>query len=237
MTVPVDDPNDRDCWNRKRRILANHWNHFRPNVTEYSFLDRIDALRTNYICNSSVFAKASAVQSAPAATRQLFQYEDWVQWTLLSTKGPFVYTPEPLTGYRLHPESSSYPIYQNFLRHLYSSIEFLMTLHVLTDDAGIRARTQSELLYNLARIAAIYADRSTGESAASPSQSPQSIGQFAESFWESSVLQLQSQVDELNDRVRTLSERLHTIRSSTAYQSLVKVRNFINKITNRSSLT
>ena len=84
-------------------------------------------LRTNVICNSSVLAVAAAVRSAAVATRQLFQYEDFAQWVLLATKGPFVFTPEPLTRYRVHAESSTYTVSKEYLRHLYSMVEFLLT--------------------------------------------------------------------------------------------------------------
>ena len=134
------------------------WNCFRPEITEYSSLNRPDALKDNVICNSSVLAVAAAVRSTAVATRQLFQYEDWLQWTLLATKGSFVFTPEPLTRYRIHSESSTNAVSQEYLRKLYSMIELLLTLHALTDDPGLRALSESELLYNLASIRNIYAE-------------------------------------------------------------------------------
>ena len=229
VTVLGDDPEQSRLLQSEAENHSNNRNLFRPEMTEYSFLDRPDALSTNYICNSSVLAVTEAVRSAPAATRQLFQYEDWLQWTLLSTRGTFVYTPERLTRYRLHPESSSYPIQQNFLRHFYAMIEFLLTLNILTDDPGLKIRAESELISNLARIAAIYADWDLGESP-SRAEPPQPLDQFAESFGKQSILQLQLQVDELNDRVGVLTERLTRIRSSKVYQGLVKARNFFAKI-------
>ena len=88
--------------------FSDHWNGFRSGICEYSFLDRDNALSSNVICNSSALAVTQAVRSAAAATRQVFQTEDFLQWTLLGTKGPFVFTPEPLTRYRVHAESASY---------------------------------------------------------------------------------------------------------------------------------
>ena len=214
----------------KQQYISSLWNGFRPEVTEYSFLDRHDALKTSHICNSSVLAKAVAVRTTPAATRQLFQYEDWVQWVLLSTKGPFVFTPEPLTHYRLHAESASYPIHLNSLRDPYSTIEFLLMICVLTNDTKLRARAESELPWNLARIAAIYADRDTCETAGSLPVSPQPAGEFTDAFGSHSVIQLQSQIYDLSMQVKSLSDRLATIGSSKVYRSLVKARNVLIKI-------
>jgi glycosyltransferase involved in cell wall biosynthesis len=214
--------------------ILNLWNGFQSEITEYSLLDRHDALRTSFICNSSVLADAAAVRSTPAATRQLFQYEDWVQWVLLSTKGAFVYTPEPLTRYRLHAESSSYPVHHDPLKDPYSSIEFLLMICVLTTDAGLRARAESEIPSTLARIAAIYGDRGTGEITDSLLQSSQPPVQFADPFGEHSVIRLQSRVHDLDERVRVLSDRLATIRSSRVYQGLVRARNVLSRITNLS---
>ena len=124
----IDDQNISQYSQGRAQHILNLWNGFRPEVTVYSFLDRPDALKIAHICNSSVLAEAVALRTTPAATRQLFQYEDWVQWVLLSTKGPFVFTPEPLTRYRLHAESASYPIHLNSLKDPYSMIEFLLMI-------------------------------------------------------------------------------------------------------------
>ena len=229
VTVPVDDPELSRFLESEAEALSSHWNGFRPGLTEYSHLDRHDALRLNYICNSSVLAVAAAVRSAPAATRQLFQYEDWVQWTLLSTKGSFVYSPEPLARYRLHAESSTYQTYQNFLRDQYSTIEFLLTLHVLTEEIHLKSRAESELLYILGRIAAIYADRDPGGTVAFLPKPPEPLERFAKSF-DRSIIQVQSQVDDLNVQVKSLTHQLNTIRSSRVYRGLVKVRNLIHGI-------
>ena len=132
--------------NVKREFFQTCWNLFRPEIAEYSFLDRPDALRSNLICNSSALALTTAVRSAVVATRQVFQVEDFVQWVLLATKGTFVYTPERLTRYRVHSASASYLISEEYLRYFYSLIEMLLTLHALTDDPGLRASAESELL-------------------------------------------------------------------------------------------
>jgi glycosyltransferase involved in cell wall biosynthesis len=228
ITVPVEDQEHSRLIEFQAHSYTRAWNAFRPKITEYYFLDRHEALKANAICNSSALVVADAVQSAVAASRQLFQFEDFAQWALLATKGPFVYTPERLTLYRVHSESSSFSIHgRNFLKHLYATIEFLLTVRVLTDDRGLRIRVESELLYILSRIMEMYAEQGTGEKADSLFETPPLTGTIAQSLWEQPAIELQAEVYNLREEVVALSERLATIRNSKVYRSLVKVRNLL----------
>ncbi len=230
--VPVENQQQASLIEVQRTANEFGWNNFQPEITEYSFVERHQALRGNVICNSSALVVAAAVRSAPAATQQLFQYEDWVQWVLLSAKGTFIFTPEPLTRYRVHPGASSFAIFnRDGLKHLYSMVEFLLTVHVLTDDCRLKDRAASEMLYTLSRIMAKYADHSPGETAESPTELTRLPGLFNDSPWEHSALELRSEVLELQEQVAVLSKRLAIIRSSKIYQSLVKARNVLNAIT------
>jgi glycosyltransferase involved in cell wall biosynthesis len=230
MPVPFEDHEVSRELEAQAKVISDHWNGFRPEITEYSFLDRPNALISNVICNSSAFAVAAAVRSAAAATRQAFQAEDFVQWALLATRGPFLFTPEPLTRYRVHAEASSYRVDRDYLKQLYRLIEFLLTLHALTDDHGLRARTESELLNILGLIRGVYAEGAASGTVGSLPESQQPVGTFTKSSWENSALELRSQVDHLQAQVNFLSERLATIRSSRVYRSLVKIRNLMNGI-------
>ena len=233
MAVPVqvDDQEQSRSLEIETKSASDRWNYFHPKITEYSFLNRPDALKTNVICNSSVLAVAAAVRSSVAATRQLFQYEDFAQWVLLATKGPFVFTPERLTRYRVHSESSTHKISREYLRHLYSMVEFLLTVHALTDNPGLMAAAASELLYYLSRIRETYADGSTpGRPADAPSDSRQLPANLNGYSWEHSALELQAQVSGLQAQVAELSKRLTTIRNSRVYRSLVKVRSLLRAI-------
>jgi glycosyltransferase involved in cell wall biosynthesis len=228
-TAPAEDP-ERSSWMESLATnLAAHWNGFRSRITEYSLLDLHEALRWNVVCNSTVLAKTEAVRSAAAATRQLFQIEDWVQWTLLSSKGRFVYTPEPLTRYRVHPESSSYLIHNDDLRTLYWKIEFLLTLHVLTDDSGLRARAEGELLCTLNGIKDIYAGLRPGENAESLPESTQPPQHPAANLFDQTAVQLRSQVDDLIARVAALTDQLTRIRNSKVYRGLSTIRKMLRK--------
>jgi teichuronic acid biosynthesis glycosyltransferase TuaG len=231
INEPIEDQELSSSLESQANVLSNHWNGFRREISEYSFLDRPDALKSNVVCLSSVLVVAAALRSATVATQQLFQYEDYAQWALLATKGPFLYNPEPLTRYRIHSESATYTVSKQYLRHLYSVVEFLLTVHALTDNQRLTAAASSELLYNINRIREIYAEgQAPGRLADSPDESRQPSGNGNGYSWEHSALELQSQVCNLQAQVAELSWQLTTIRSSRVYRLLVKVRNLLRAV-------
>ena len=228
--VGLEDQELSTLLEAQAKEFVHHWNGFRPGICEYLFLDRDNALSSNVICNSSVLAVTEAVRSTAAATRQVFQAEDFLQWTLLGVKGPFVFTPEPLTRYRVHAESASYLDSREHLRTLYRMVEFLLSLHALTDDPGLRNRAERELLQNLLYIRDIYAEGAANRTADSLSALHQSPAGRDDFSWDHSALERQMQIRELQDKVDVLTDRLATIRSSKVYRGLVKVRNLFNGI-------
>ena len=236
VTVLVNDPEQSRLLESEAERHSNHWNRFLAEMTEYSYLDRHDALRYSYICNSSVLARTSAVQSRPPRHRNFSSTRIGAMDRALVQGVVHLYTgtADPL----------SFPhrvLVISDLPGLPETPLFVdrVPLDPLRPHRRHRAQEsgESELLYDLARIAAIYADRGTGEAATHPSLSPQPPVQIEESFWEHSVIQLQSQVDDLNAQVKTLSDRLTKIRSSKVYQGLVRLRNLLNKIRLKSSLS
>ena len=139
--------------------------------------------------------------------------------------------PRALTRYRVHSESSTHKISKEYLRHFYSMVEFLLTVHAFTDNPGLTAAASSELLYNLSRIRETYAEgRAPGRPADSPPESRQCSENGNSYSWEHSALELQAQVSGLQAQVAELSERLATIRNSRVYRSLIKVRNLLKAI-------
>ena len=84
----------------------------------------------NPICNSSVLVRVDdlriVLDSLP--DRQVFQYEDWLIWSLLSLRGDFVFDPEPLVRYRFHSGAATAAIMRNNLVAHYSYIELLLQL-------------------------------------------------------------------------------------------------------------
>jgi glycosyltransferase involved in cell wall biosynthesis len=68
----------------------------------------------NVVATSSVLAKRTAVIEVGAFDEQLAACEDWELWVRLRARHPFTSCEEPLTFYRILPNSSS----QNLRKHL-----------------------------------------------------------------------------------------------------------------------
>ena len=106
----------------------SHTFEIAPEEFEYRMETLDNFLIENPVCNSSVLAKAEAVRAGFVASRQLFQYEDWLNWIMLSGRGSFVFLPDRLVRYRYHGASATARLLGNDLRHYYSYLEMLFTL-------------------------------------------------------------------------------------------------------------
>jgi len=104
---------------------------------QYNLHERDDFLDQNLICNSTVLVRAHALSEVIFAFPQLFQYEDWTLWILLSTGGSFLYLPDRLVHYRIHDKSATSAVLNNSLRERYSRVEFLSSVLALCDDSEI----------------------------------------------------------------------------------------------------
>lgn len=102
----------------------------------YNFRQCSDYLRRNRICNSSVMVKTDILRKVPFAMPQLFQYEDWICWSLVSAHGKFIFLDEKLTRYRIHGKSATAAVMQNPLREQYSLLEFKLALVVKSESLG-----------------------------------------------------------------------------------------------------
>ena len=66
----------------------------------YSLSEQEYFLKQNRICNSTTLIKAKLLKEFSFASCQLFQYEDWLLWIMLSAKGKFLFLPQQLIQYR-----------------------------------------------------------------------------------------------------------------------------------------
>lgn len=64
-----------------------------------------DYLRRNRICISSSMMRVDALRQIPFSFVGKRGVDDWLCWSLLAGKGKFLYIGEPLTLYRVHPDS------------------------------------------------------------------------------------------------------------------------------------
>lgn len=104
------------------------WFNRHEDVKEYRADESVDFLKSNHICNSSVVIKSEILKETLFESKQLFQFEDWVTWSLVSEHGLFLFTPQPLTNYRYHVNSATSNVFKSELVNLYSHLEFYLTL-------------------------------------------------------------------------------------------------------------
>jgi len=122
----------------------------------YAYHKQSYFLKHNRICNSTVIARAKLLKSLNFSFRQLFQFEDWLLWVLLSTKGKFLFLNEQLIEYRYHRESSSYLVNRQPLRKQYSFIEFYFLVLIKSPNLAYRLKSLHQLFMTLRRLHSLY---------------------------------------------------------------------------------
>jgi glycosyltransferase involved in cell wall biosynthesis len=105
-----------------------------------------DYLVRNSICNSSVMVRSSSLKGIPFSYVQLAQYEDWVCWSLLAARGPFLYLDQPLVGYRVHGSSATSAMEKGKLPHLYALLEYKLVLLARSESGTHACRVLFSLL-------------------------------------------------------------------------------------------
>lgn len=113
------------------------------------------------ICTSSVLCRAEPLQHVARGFDQMFQYEDWTWWTLMSTQGQFAFVPEPLTRYRVHEAAATARVQAEPLREVYSKLEHWLAVATQTTEADLRELAMRRLSITLGEAAAHYGPGST----------------------------------------------------------------------------
>lgn len=93
---------------------------------QYLLADEPYFLIKNYICNPTVMVRSSTLKTLPFYSRQLFQFEDWLMWTLLAEHGSFLFLPDKMTHYRYHTAAATADVTSNPLVWYYSRVELLL---------------------------------------------------------------------------------------------------------------
>ena len=148
------------------KSLVDSFNRFAKTSSRYGFREVKDFLKRNTVLNSSALIRASVLQDLPYGFPQLFQYEDWTLWTLLSGFGPFYVQSDTLVQYRIHGQSATNRVMKSELVAAYSYIEFLLSTMALVPDEGVRTRASQLLSDHLSTVVAKYgtlASSTTGE--------------------------------------------------------------------------
>jgi len=128
-----------------------------------------DYLIRNRICISSSLVRADVLKRVPFSFVGKQGVEDWLCWSLLASHGPFLFLPEPLTLYRVHPASitsrltgSSSKVrtvasmWQTRLRGIYAGLEFKLALLARSDSFPHSLRVSGSILEDLRQILIAY---------------------------------------------------------------------------------
>jgi len=114
-------------------------------------------LKSNYICASTVMFRKKALAEINFKKKQLFQYEDFVLWTILAGKGLYAFLEDRLIRYRCHPESATYKVHKSELVKHYSYLEYCLTCYSYR-ELGMLARVKlvRRILFALKNIVKTY---------------------------------------------------------------------------------
>jgi glycosyltransferase involved in cell wall biosynthesis len=95
---------------------------------DYSLQKQSYYLKENKICNSTVLIRKAELLSAHRFINQVFQFEDWFLWNILSGKGLFYYDATPYVKYRFHGASFTHQLFTKQGLQYYSKLEMLFQL-------------------------------------------------------------------------------------------------------------
>ncbi len=135
---------------------ADEFNAFAQQPRVYSFREDAGFLSRNSVLNSTALIRAATIKTLPFGFDQLFQYEDWTLWVLLSGHGPFYVQPDRLMQYRVHEASATTKVVNSPLVAIYSHIEFLLSVVALTKDEAVSRRATEVLETKLAQAVGQY---------------------------------------------------------------------------------
>lgn len=125
-------------------------------VKRYRLLDQDYAFQRNQICNSSVMVRREFLTDLVFDADQIFQFEDWLLWLLLSEKGDFVFLPDALVHYRYHHESATAGVYARPIKYHYSLLEMQLSLLTRLSNTHARAQVLAEFRRNLVDLVVAY---------------------------------------------------------------------------------
>jgi glycosyltransferase involved in cell wall biosynthesis len=110
-------------------------------------------LRRNYICNSTVVCRRSALRpDEDSPPVMIGGGEDWVIWNCVSFRGRFYYDPMPLTIYAFHSGSFTHRLLRRPGAVELTAIEFYLCMLPRLPRLGMRLRALIALLYNLTAL-------------------------------------------------------------------------------------
>jgi len=111
-------------------------------------------LRRNFICNSTVVCRASALRTEEDAPPVMIGGgEDWVLWNCIACRGLVCYDPQPLTIYAYHTGSFTHRLFSKPGAVELTAIEFYLCMLPRLPRLSMRLRALFALAYNLTALA------------------------------------------------------------------------------------
>jgi glycosyltransferase involved in cell wall biosynthesis len=165
----------------------NHFDyegHFKISIENevYDLKKTSSYLTSNRICNSSVVINSRVLKTIPYYGEQLFQFEDWIMWTLAAEYGKFLYISDKLTNYRFHKESSTSAVSESRAKNVYSHIEFYLTLLTKPVSRNVKYKCAYMILKKLESLCKVYES-----SADNDTDMPKKCGSLSIPFLVSSI--------------------------------------------------
>jgi teichuronic acid biosynthesis glycosyltransferase TuaG len=140
----------------RSQAIAYEKNFGRHPAEPYQFRRCPEYLKRNGICNSSVMVRTDALRKVPFAMPQLFQYEDWLCWALISAYGDFLFLDAKLVHYRVHEKSATAAVNRQALRAQYSLLELKLALVVKSESFMHSIRCFLSAINTIRKIMRLY---------------------------------------------------------------------------------
>jgi glycosyltransferase involved in cell wall biosynthesis len=115
-------------------------------------VDLTEYLNTNHICNSTVMVRRKDFLKIAFTGNHDFQYEDWIQWVLLSESGSFYYLNKETCFYRYHTMSTTAQLLKKRKFQLYALLEKNIILEIMTRGSKNHYLVLESLQKSLAQI-------------------------------------------------------------------------------------
>ena len=127
-----------------------------PKAEIYDLTQKSYFLRRNFICNSSVVCRRSALRPEDDLPLNMIGGgEDWVLWNCIAFRGLFYYDPEPLTIYAYHSASFTHRLHQRPGAAELTAIEFYLSMITRLPRLSMQFRVIFALIYHLNALAEI----------------------------------------------------------------------------------
>ena len=181
-------------------------------------------LKSNNICNSTVIVKSEVLKNIKFGLPQLFQFEDWVLWSLIALRGEFYYQSIPQIKYRIHPSSATAAILENKLISPYSKIEYLISLYLLNKSSNFNSIIIEQLKETIVQLLENYSNENFDK-----------INSFRLDFYNTkeenfTYVKKYNELSSKHIKLQKEVEEIRKTRKLKIYKLTIKIKNRLKKI-------